>query len=110
VATAVGTNVSCNGQCDGTANAFASGGVGPYGYTWTGPASYTATGQSLSGLCAGAYIVTAIDSSDMSTALYTITINQPIALVVVTNGTINSCVGQSVTIAATANGGHAARP
>lgn len=105
VATAVGTNVSCNGQCNGTATAFASGGVGPYGYTWTGPASYTGTGQSLSGLCAGTYIVTAIDSSDMSTALYTLTITQPNVLVVTTNGAINSCIGQSATLVATPNGG-----
>jgi hypothetical protein len=34
----------------------------------------------LSGLCAGTYIVTAIDSSDMSTAIYTLIIAQPIVL------------------------------
>lgn len=101
VATAIGTNPTCNGSCDGSAVAMASGGIGPYGYTWTGPASYTATGANLSGLCAGTYIVTAIDSSDMSTAMYTLNLTEPAAVLVSVNSA-TTCLGTGpVTLLAT---------
>ncbi|TAJ72079.1 MAG: hypothetical protein EPO45_19915, partial [Sphingobium sp.] len=105
VATAVGTNVTCNGMCNGSATAYASGGIGPYGYTWTGPSSYTATGQNISGLCAGVYVVTAIDSSDMSTALYTLNITEPSQLVSTSPGTMQTCFGSCVTLNVSATGG-----
>ncbi|MGZ4116495.1 MAG: DUF7619 domain-containing protein [Bacteroidia bacterium] len=104
VATAVGVNPTCSGLCNGSAMASASGGVGPYGYTWTGPSSYSATGQNISGLCAGTYIVTAIDSSDMSTALYTLVITQPSVMTT----TVNSptiCSGSSVILTSSTTGG-----
>lgn len=105
VATATGTHVTCNGMCNGTATAMAAGGVGPYGYTWTGPSGYTATGQNITGLCAGTYVVTAIDSADMSTALYTLIINQPTALNAVTPGTTQTCLGSCISLNATCFGG-----
>lgn len=50
------TNVSCNGLSDGTASAAASGGTGPYTYTWsTVPVQNT---QTATGLAAGNYTVT----------------------------------------------------
>lgn len=104
VATAVGVNVSCNGMCNGSATASASGGIGPYGFAWTGPASYTAAGASITGLCAGSYTVTAIDSSDMSTAAYILSITEPVVLSV----TVNSptiCAGGAATLTATVSGG-----
>ena len=104
VATATYTNPTCSGSCNGTAYAVASGGVGPYGYTWTGPATFTAAGQTLSGLCAGVYIVTAIDSSDMSIAQYTVNLTDPSPLTVTVNpATI--CAGSSVMLNAVVSGG-----
>lgn len=104
VATAVGTSPTCNGLCNGSAVAMASGGIGPYGFTWTGPASYTATGANISGLCAGTYIVTAIDSSDMSTALYTLNLTQP-SLLSVTANSPTVCAGVSAALNANPTGG-----
>ena len=104
VATATGTSPACNGACDGSAVAMASGGIGPYGFTWTGPASYTATGANISGLCAGTYIVTAIDSSDMSTASYTLNLTQP-SLVSVTANSPTICFGMAASLFANATGG-----
>jgi uncharacterized repeat protein (TIGR01451 family) len=105
VATATQNNPTCNGLCDGSAFAMASGGVGPYGFTWTGPSSYTATGPNISGLCAGVYIVTAIDSSDMSTAMYTINLIQPSPLTVDAGGPGTVCSGSCVGMIANVTGG-----
>jgi uncharacterized repeat protein (TIGR01451 family) len=109
VATATGTDPSCYGASDGSAAAMASGGVGPYGFTWTGPSGYTGAGATISGLSAGTYIVTAIDSSDMSTAMYTLTITQPAAVVV----TVNSptiCAGLTANLTASGASGYAWSP
>lgn len=54
-----GTSVSCNGSCDGTAIVTASGGNSPYTYSW----SNSATNDTISGLCAGNYLVQATDAS-----------------------------------------------
>jgi uncharacterized repeat protein (TIGR01451 family) len=105
VATAIGTNPTCYGMCNGSAVAYASGGVGPYGYTWTGPSGYTGAGQNISGLCAGTYVVNAIDSSDMSSAYYTINLSQPSMLVCTTGGGSSVCSGSSTTIIVAPSGG-----
>ncbi|MBL7884365.1 MAG: SprB repeat-containing protein, partial [Bacteroidia bacterium] len=105
VATATQTNVTCNGQCNGTANGFATGGIGPYGYSWTGPNSYTASGQNITNLCAGAYILTVIDSADMSTAIHTVVINEPSVISVVTNSPLQACAGSCATLVTSVSGG-----
>ncbi len=104
VATAIGVNPTCFGMCNGSANAMAAGGVGPYGFTWTGPSGYNASGANITGLCAGVYIVTATDSSDMSTAVYTVSLTQPTALTAsVPNVTV--CAGSCATLAPAVSGG-----
>jgi hypothetical protein len=107
VATASYTSPTCYGACNGTASAMASGGVGPYGFTWTGPSSYTGSGASLSGLCAGTYVVTAIDSSDMSTATYTLNIIQPAVLTATISGpsSISVCAGVCANLNSSTSGG-----
>jgi|GEM_PF-1282366 len=105
VATATGNNPTCYGVCNGSAFAMAGGGAGPYGFTWTGPSSYTASGANISGLCAGTYVVTATDSSDMTTAQYTIVLTQPGMLAAAITGGGSVCSGSCVTMAGYATGG-----
>ncbi len=89
------TNATCNGSCNGTATANASGGTAPYTYTW----SNSATGQSVSGLCAGSYTVTVSDNSGCSqTMALNITAPAPLTISVSAN-TIqchNTCDGIAI--------------
>ena len=104
VATAAKTDPTCNGSCNGTASAAASGGVGPYSFSWTGPSGYTAVGANISGLCAGTYIVTALDSSDLSTAQYTVSLTAPPA-VTVAGTSVSYCIGQTGMMSCSPSGG-----
>ncbi|MDX2003532.1 MAG: gliding motility-associated C-terminal domain-containing protein [Chitinophagales bacterium] len=70
------TNISCFGVCDGQAIAAASGGVGPYAFSWSPGAL---TNDTIGNLCAGTYIVTATDANGC-TASDTVTLTQPLAL------------------------------
>mgnify|MGYP003634266883 FL=1 len=59
------TNISCNGVCDATADVIASGGVGPYAYTWAPTGSWCCQGlPSITGLCAGFYGLRVTDLGD----------------------------------------------
>lgn len=79
VPTATATMVSCFGECDGTATVFASGGVGPYTYSWDD--QFNQTGQTAIGLCAGTYMVTVTDSQNPPCVTEAfITITQPLEL------------------------------
>ncbi|PLX14467.1 MAG: hypothetical protein C0594_00015 [Marinilabiliales bacterium] len=54
----INTNdVDCYGDCDGYAEAFASGGTVPYSYTW----SVGETSNNVSNLCSGSYSLTVTD-------------------------------------------------
>jgi gliding motility-associated-like protein len=55
-------SVVCAGDLTGAASAIASMGTAPYSYAWTGPGSSTYSGPNLTGLGAGAYMVTATDA------------------------------------------------
>jgi gliding motility-associated-like protein len=84
------TPVTCNGECNGTATVFASGGVEPYNYFWDDP--FNQTTQSVTGLCAGTYTVTVVDSqSPACTTLATVTILEPLELLVTAEGTDVTC-------------------
>ena len=52
------TNVSCNGELDGTIEVIAAGGTAPYTFTWS-----TGNGATNSGLAAGDYYVTVTDAN-----------------------------------------------
>lgn len=59
------TDISCNGICDGTATVVASGGVGPYSYTWAPTGFWCCQGlPSITGVCAGFYGLQVIDLGD----------------------------------------------
>lgn len=96
------THVSCNGEDDGSITASASGGVGPYFFSW----SNGSNGTTISNLTAGSYTVTVTDDNNCTrTATYTV--NQPAALTInLGNLSHETCQGQedgSITI--TVSGG-----
>lgn len=80
-------NASCGGTCDGVATVMPSGGTMPYTYTWSGGG----TGSTDSTLCAGSNTVTITDANGC-TQTQTITISQPVQLVIDTTQIVNpSC-------------------
>ncbi|MBL7766103.1 MAG: SprB repeat-containing protein, partial [Chitinophagaceae bacterium] len=99
-------NASCNGNCDGTGQATANNGTGPYTYAITAPGIIDVNTGAISGLCAGSYTITATDANNC-TATTTINVTEPVVLSVsanvLTNATCNGvCDG---TAQATAAGG-----
>jgi gliding motility-associated-like protein len=85
-------NVSCNGLSDGTITLTTSGGTPPYTVTWPGGV----TGTTISGLSAGFYIATIVDSKNCNFT-HTIAIDEPDPMVVSINaaGTMDvSCAGE----------------
>ena len=74
----------CAGDSSGMAVAMATGGTTPYTYSW--PAGFTASNDTLSGLPAGTYMVTITDDNGcMDSALATI--NQPAVLALTIDST-----------------------
>ena len=74
--TVTGTDVTCNGVCDGTITANGAGGTGALTYTWD---NGLPNGAIQTNVCPGTYTVTVTDlNSCQSTA--TFTINEPTAL------------------------------
>lgn len=66
------TDVTCNGECNGTAQISVSGGSGSYSYLW----SDGSTGTAVQNLCEGNYSVTITDSKSCSIQK-TVLINEP---------------------------------
>lgn len=95
---------TCNGLCNATAQATASGGIFPYTYSISAPGTINANTGAISGLCAGAYTVTATDANGC-TATTTINITQPTQVSVTSNATAIPCNGQSSTITVAGVGG-----
>ena len=84
------TNVSCLGECDGTATVFANGGVGPYQYFWDDPNFQTT--QTATGLCPGTYTVSVVDSqSPACTTQASVTIVEPLELTITASATDVVC-------------------
>jgi len=75
------TNVSCNGEADGTATITVSGGIAPYSYEWS-DAQTTATA---SGLIAGEYTVSVVDALGV-TITETFIIEEPSEIVITSSG------------------------
>ncbi|MBI4648981.1 MAG: PKD domain-containing protein [Bacteroidia bacterium] len=82
-ATVSGTNVTCNGFCDGTATANPSDGIPPYFYQWNDP--FLQTTQTAVNLCNGVYNVTITDAIGC-TKIKSIEIYQPNPLFVFISG------------------------
>lgn len=84
------TDVSCNGESDGSANISVAGDTGPYTIMW----STGASGNSVSGLPAGDYTVSVSDTVGC-TLSYPFTIDQPDPLVGTPELTEPTCFGYS---------------
>ncbi|HET6992750.1 MAG TPA: PKD domain-containing protein, partial [Bacteroidia bacterium] len=94
------TNVSCNGGCNGTATAVASGGTPPYTYAWN-PVN---SGNPITGLCVGNYTVTVTDGL-ANVASATCTITQPLALTISFSSTAITCNSGTGNVTANISGG-----
>ena len=55
--------VTCTGSKDGMIDLSVTGGTPPYSFNWTGPGSFTASTQNLSGLAGGTYNVKVTDAN-----------------------------------------------
>lgn len=98
------SNVTCPNACNGSATVSASGGNGPYQYSWSSvPVQNTATA---SNLCAASYSVLVTDANGCQDSA-SITITQPQPLQFTINNPPWLCIGQSYTLTATATGGTA---
>jgi gliding motility-associated-like protein len=87
VVTSSTTSLSCFGSCDGIASANAAGGTNPYTYNWM-PGNFNT--QTVTGLCAGSYTVTATDANlCFNTA--TVTFVNPPVLSATSSSTNASC-------------------
>ena len=92
----VSTNVTCNGNQDGTLTAVPSGGTSPYTYTWNNTAiSFPVQTTALvSGLAAATnYTVEVIDSNGCPTVTSSADITEPTIVNVVGNVSDVSCKG-----------------
>lgn len=102
IATASGTNITCNGACNGTASVSVTGGSGSNTYSWAPGGATTST---ITNLCPGTYTVTVRDVNNcVSTDQVTIT--QPKVLDATPTFTNISCNGAcNGTATAAATGG-----
>ena len=88
-ASIMGTQVTCNGACDGSASTNVTGGTGPYTYLWDDP-SVQSTAIA-NGLCAGTNQVAIVDSNGCTDSSIVI-ITEPVQLTSSTNTTNNTCI------------------
>ncbi|MFH1004745.1 MAG: gliding motility-associated C-terminal domain-containing protein [Bacteroidota bacterium] len=87
--TVTSSNITCNGNCDGTASVVASGGTFPYTYLWSLNGQTT---SSITGLCAGTYIIAITDAHSCATS-QSVTITQPLLLTATVTTTNATCFG-----------------
>ncbi len=97
-------DVDCNGGSNGAATASASGGTGPYSFTWN--VDSTQTGKSAFGLSAGSYSVTVTDAEGCE-ATTSFQVDEPASVSVQLNPVSDTiCPGDSITLSASATGGN----
>lgn len=98
-----GTNVTCNGQSNGTSTVNVTVGTGPFNYNWS--TSPLQTSQGASGLIAGTYSCTVTDANGCASIAST-QITQPTAFSVsIVSSTISTCAGSPINATAIGNGG-----
>ncbi|HTF05919.1 MAG TPA: T9SS type A sorting domain-containing protein [Bacteroidia bacterium] len=93
------TDVTCNGDCDGSATVTPSGGTQPYTYAWDSAAGNQTTATA-NNLCAGTYSVTVTDFNGC-TAMHQVQITQPPPLTTTTStlpATCQACTDGSASV------------
>ena len=70
-------DVRCFGEDNGAINAVVNGGATPYSYSWSGPGSFAATTQNISGLAPGSYQLTVTDNNGESTVSVLFLVTEP---------------------------------
>ncbi|MFN5458387.1 MAG: T9SS type A sorting domain-containing protein [Bacteroidota bacterium] len=93
-------NTICNGQCNGSASAIASGGTGNYSFTWSNGSS----GSNVNNLCAGNNYVIVNDGLNQDTVTFVTGQPSPINISMTTPASI--CPGATVNICPTISGGN----
>lgn len=83
-------NILCNGLCTGEASTVVSGGTGPFSYLW----SNGQTTSSVSGLCAGTFLLTVTDANECKRFLSVDISEPPQLLISALNYTNISCYGE----------------
>ncbi len=96
------TNVTCSGDCDGTAVADGIGGTAPYNYIWNSTPNQA--NDTASNLCPGSYTVTMIDANGC-TDTAAVLITEPAPVTNVAGGTTTICIGQSANLTDVGMGG-----
>jgi len=87
-ASIAGSNILCNGVCDGSANLTVTGGTTSYTYSW----SNSATTEDINALCVGTYDVTVTDANGC-TGIGSVAITEPTALSATVTGSNTTCNG-----------------
>jgi hypothetical protein len=82
----------CNTGSTGSINLTVSGGTPGYTYAWTGPSSFTATTQNLSGLAPGTYNLTVTDSKSCTKTTSAV-VTQTAAISISPTATAATCYG-----------------
>ena len=98
------TNMLCYGYSDGSIGLTATGGTGAIGYSWTGPAGYTATTENISGLSVGGTYTVVVTSTGGCTDTTTATITEPAQLTATITAT-PVCPGATLTFTDVVTGG-----
>jgi gliding motility-associated-like protein len=89
--TTTSTGVSCSGDCDGIATAFASGGTPPFTYQWNDPLNQNT--PEADSLCPGIYSVLVTDSLGcFNTA--SVVIDEPLPIALIDSVSNVSCGGE----------------
>lgn len=102
-ATGAATDVSCFGDCNGSATVTASNGSSPYTYMWSNGAM-TAT---ITGLCAGTYEAVVTDVNGCETSV-SVSVAEPAEVTVALAASSNeTCAGNDATATLAASGGNA---
>jgi gliding motility-associated-like protein len=76
----IGANATKAGAADGTIDVTTVGGTLPYDYKWTGPISFTANTEDLTGLKFGSYLVNVTDNNGCSKSSSFIVKDPPLAV------------------------------
>jgi HYR domain/Putative Ig domain len=96
VCSVIGTDATCFGNCDGSADLSVTGGCGVYTYLW----SNGATTEDVTGLCAGVYIVVVTDANaHTTTCAVTISEFELVTATISCCADTFACAGDTIAIA-----------